>query len=149
MREMALLKVVSSSGKLQKAKKLCKKYKYTVLDKTTKNMEKIRRSQARNPEKWNKHFDDGMVGGKLIETESDGDRFFDQDKLDLLRERQVDAVRYLDGIFERLFDSVPPNTYITITADHGELFGEEGYFGHGPINHEKVYEVPFVEGQLR
>ena len=96
-----------------------------------------------------KHFDDGMVGGKLIETESDGDRFFDQDKLDLLRERQVDAVRYLDSVFERLFDAVPPNTYITITANHGELFGEEGYFGHGPINHEKVYEVPFVEGQLR
>ena len=96
-----------------------------------------------------KHFDDGMVGGKLIETEADGGRFFDQDKLDLLRERQVHAVRYLDGVFERLFDVVPPNTYITITADHGELFGEDGYFGHGPINHEKVYEVPFVEGQLR
>jgi hypothetical protein len=29
------------------------------------------------------------------------------------------------------------------------LFGEEGYFGHGPILHEKVLEVPFVEGQLR
>jgi hypothetical protein len=29
------------------------------------------------------------------------------------------------------------------------LFGEEGYFGHGPIVHEKVLEVPFVEGKLR
>ena len=96
-----------------------------------------------------KHLDDVVVGGQLVETEADGDRFFDQYKLDLLRERQVNAVRYLDGVFERLFDVVPPNTYITITADHGELFGEEGYFGHGPINHEKVYEVPFVEGQLR
>ena len=37
MREMALLKVVSSNVKLQKAKKLCKKYKYTVLDKTSKS----------------------------------------------------------------------------------------------------------------
>ena len=36
MREMALLKVVSSDAKLQKAKKLCKKYKYTLLDKTEK-----------------------------------------------------------------------------------------------------------------
>ena len=37
LREMALLKVVSSSTKLQKAKKLCKKYKYAILDKTTKS----------------------------------------------------------------------------------------------------------------
>ena len=37
MREMALLKVVSSKNQLEKAKKLCKKYKYTVLDKTEKS----------------------------------------------------------------------------------------------------------------
>jgi arylsulfatase A-like enzyme len=52
-------------------------------------------------------------------------------------------------VVEELFDTVPENTYITITADHGELFGEEGFFGHGPIMHEKVFEVPFVEGKLR
>ena len=38
MREMALLKVVSDGSKLQKARKLCQKYKYTVLDKTTKSL---------------------------------------------------------------------------------------------------------------
>lgn len=97
-----------------------------------------------------KHLDDLMVGGKLAEEEHEGEtKFFDQDKLDLLRERQIEAVRYLDGVFARLFDIVPQNTYLTVTADHGELFGEEGYFGHGPINHEKVYEVPFVEGKIR
>jgi len=37
LREMALLKVVSSKAKLEKARKLCKKYKYTVLDKTEKS----------------------------------------------------------------------------------------------------------------
>ena len=37
LREMALLKVVSSKAKLKKARKLCKKYKYTVLDKTEKS----------------------------------------------------------------------------------------------------------------
>ena len=96
-----------------------------------------------------KHLDDLIVGGKLIEKEGKGERFFDPDKLDLLRARQIDAVRYLDEVFTRLFDVLPPNTYVTVTADHGELFGEEGYFGHGPINHEKVYEVPFVEGKVR
>ena len=38
MREMALLKIVSSKEKLEKAKKLCKKYKYTLLDKTEKSL---------------------------------------------------------------------------------------------------------------
>jgi hypothetical protein len=95
-----------------------------------------------------KHLDDLVVGGKLVE-EDEGDKFFDQEKLDLLRARQIAAVQYLDGILARLFDVVPRNTYITVTADHGELFGEEGYFGHGPINHHKAYEVPFVEGKIR
>jgi len=96
-----------------------------------------------------KHLDDLVVGGKLIEDEGAQDKFFDQEKLDDLRARQIATVRYLDGIFARLFDVVPPNTYITVTADHGELFGEQGYFGHGPIYHEKAYEVPFVEGKIR
>ena len=33
-------------------------------------------------------------------------------------------------------------------ADLNNLFGEDGYFGHGPIFHEKVFEVFFLEGQL-
>jgi glucan phosphoethanolaminetransferase (alkaline phosphatase superfamily) len=74
---------------------------------------------------------------------------FDNRKLARLRDRQIEAVKYLDGVVEELFDLVPKNTYITITSDHGELFGEEGYFGHGPIQHEKVLEVPFLEGKLR
>ncbi len=77
------------------------------------------------------------------------EKFFDQKKLDDLRQRQIKAVKYLDRVVEELFDLVPKNTYITISADHGELFGEEGYFGHGPVQHEKVYQVPFVEGKLR
>lgn len=96
-----------------------------------------------------KHLDDLVVGGKLVGDGGEPPRFFDQEKLDQLRIRQIKAVRYLDEVFTRLFDLVPPNTYVTVTADHGELFGEGGYFGHGPINHEKVYEVPFVEGKIR
>ena len=38
MREMALLKIVSSKVHLEKAKKLCKKHKYTHLDKTEKSL---------------------------------------------------------------------------------------------------------------
>ena len=94
-----------------------------------------------------KHLDAQIVGGKLVPGEELPE--FDQAQLDRLRARQIEAVRYLDGVFERLFDLLPPHTYVTVTSDHGELFGEQGYFGHGPIQHDKVYEVPFVEGQLR
>jgi hypothetical protein len=93
-----------------------------------------------------KHLDDHVVGGKLVARRQ---KMFDQAKLDQLHKRQVEAVRYLDRVVQDLFDLVPKNTYITITSDHGELFGESGYFGHGPIHHDKVFEVPFLEGKLR
>lgn len=92
------------------------------------------------------HLDDLVVGGKLPRTKRG---VFSVAKLAALRERQVNAVRYLDRVVEELFDLAPKNTYVTITSDHGELFGEDGYFGHGPIQHEKVFEVPFLEGRLR
>ena len=72
--------------------------------------------------------------------------FFDQAKLRELQDRQIEATRYVDGVFRRLFDLLPSNTWVIVTSDHGELFGEQRYFGHGPIMHEKVLEVPFVEG---
>jgi hypothetical protein len=72
--------------------------------------------------------------------------FFDATALRALHDRQIAAVRYLDGVFARLFDRLPEDTWVTVTSDHGELFGENRYFGHGPIAHEKVFEVPFVEG---
>jgi hypothetical protein len=90
-----------------------------------------------------KHMDHHTIGGKIRRTT------FNRGKLDELRARQVAAVRFLDSAMESLFDEAPKNTYITITSDHGELFGEDGYFGHGPIQHPKVFEVPFVEGKIR
>jgi hypothetical protein len=92
-----------------------------------------------------KHLDDHIVGGKLRKKTA----VFNERKLGELRQRQIDAVKYLDTVVEELFDLVPRNTYITITSDHGELFGEDGFFGHGPVVHEKVLEVPFVEGKIR
>ena len=80
------------------------------------------------------------------EGAQDATEFFDHGKLVELRGRQVNAVSYLDGVFARLFDRLPSNTWVIVTADHGELFGEARYFGHGPIMHEKVFEVPYVEG---
>jgi hypothetical protein len=72
--------------------------------------------------------------------------FFDQTQMRELHGRQVRAVEHIDGVMGRLFDQLPPNTWVIVTSDHGELFGEDRYFGHGPVMHEKVLEVPYVEG---
>ncbi len=94
-----------------------------------------------------KHLDDHAAGAEA--TPEGEPRFFTLEQLAMLRRRQVAAVGYLDGVFDRLCSIVPPGTWITVTSDHGELFGEDGYFGHGPVFHEKVFEVPFIEGRIR
>jgi len=95
-----------------------------------------------------KNLDAEVVEGRLISADN-APKFLHHERLDELRERQVNAVRYLDTVFEKLYDMVPKNTWVLVTADHGELFGEAGYFGHGTIHHPLVYEVPFLEGKLR
>jgi hypothetical protein len=95
-----------------------------------------------------KHLDEHVVGGQLVD-DPEVTGFFRTEQLDQLRARQVNAARYVDGLLGDLYDLVPPRTWIVVTSDHGELFGEDGYFGHGPISHEKVFAVPFVEGRIR
>lgn len=102
-----------------------------------------------DPSLWPRISGVNGVLKRLDQSDAEVTAFFDPNKLQELQQRQIEAVRYLDQVFEQLFDLVPENTYITVTADHGELFGESGYFGHGPIHHEKVLEVPFLEGKIR
>jgi hypothetical protein len=73
--------------------------------------------------------------------------FPDQATLDRLRRQQVRCVEYVDSLLPRLFAKCPPDSHVILTADHEELFGEDGYFGHGPVMHPKVFEVPCIEGK--
>jgi len=91
-----------------------------------------------------KHMDDLLAHQDGAGTERD--RFFSRDEMQRLHQQQIRCVEYLDGLLGELYAKCPPNTYIILTADHGELFGEEGYFGHGPVMHPKCFEVPYVEG---
>jgi arylsulfatase A-like enzyme len=77
-----------------------------------------------------------------------GAQGFDPALMQRLHRQQVKCVEYVDGLVGRLMAMTPPETHFIVTADHGELFGEDGYFGHGPIMHTKCFEVPFVEGRL-
>lgn len=91
-----------------------------------------------------KRLDDARPADDAAPTSSG--EWFDERTMAELHGRQIEAVRYLDVVFATLFDRLPQNTWVIVTSDHGELFGEDRYFGHGPVMHEKVFEVPFVEG---
>ena len=75
------------------------------------------------------------------------DRFFNAKEMESLHKQQQRCVEYVDELIGNLIESAPVGSHFIITSDHGECFGEGGYFGHGPIFHEKVFEIPFIEGQ--
>lgn len=96
-----------------------------------------------------KHMDDLVASGKEKLCDANYSEFFHMDRMLALKEKQRANVEYLDKLFEKLYDKLPHNTHVIVTADHGECFGEDGFFGHGPVIHEKVFEVPFVEGRVK
>jgi hypothetical protein len=56
---------------------------------------------------------------------------------------QVEAAEFLDHQLGRLLAILPDDTVVVVCADHGDCFGEDGYWGHG-FNHPKVLEVPLA-----
>jgi hypothetical protein len=56
---------------------------------------------------------------------------------------QVEAVEFLDAQLPRLFEALPGHTVVVVCGDHGEAFGEDGYWGHA-VNHPAVHEVPMA-----
>ena len=75
--------------------------------------------------------------------------FFTKPEMVALHDQQVRCVEYVDAVLAALMDKAPKGTHFIIAADHGECFGEGDYFGHGPVMHRKVFEVPFLEAQKR
>lgn len=82
--------------------------------------------------------------GDLPEEE---DQFFSSEDMAALHDQQVRCVEYIDGLLGALIEKAPKGTHFIVTSDHGECFGEGDYFGHGPVMHEKVFEIPFLEGR--
>jgi hypothetical protein len=74
------------------------------------------------------------------------DRLLTLEEMHACRDRQIKVMSYVDDLFAKLYEKLPRGTHLVVTADHGDLFGEDGMFGHGSVIHEKVLEVPFAEG---
>jgi arylsulfatase A-like enzyme len=63
--------------------------------------------------------------------------------------RYDEEVRYADSVMGRLFATVDGlgltrRTIVIVVADHGEAFGEHGYFRHVLSLDEEVLRVPFI-----
>jgi len=58
-------------------------------------------------------------------------------------EKQVKSVEFIDFHISKLFEKLSSNSVVLICGDHGECFGEDGYYGHG-FYHQKVMEVPLA-----
>lgn len=67
---------------------------------------------------------------------------------DTTRERLITAydnsIRYADAFLERLLSDTDDNTVVAVHGDHGEAFGEHGYYSHEPYLYEESIHVPLV-----
>ncbi|WP_127960135.1 STM4013/SEN3800 family hydrolase [Serratia microhaemolytica] len=61
-------------------------------------------------------------------------------------ETQTAALCYADSHLGRLFTAMALRrpTLVILCADHGEAFGEQGFFGHR-LAHPSVWEVPYTQ----
>jgi membrane-anchored protein YejM (alkaline phosphatase superfamily) len=71
------------------------------------------------------------------------DTYLKESKGHMLHQAQISAVEHLDKIMGQFFELLPKNTLVIITADHGEAFGEDGFWGHG-VYHPTVMNVPMM-----
>ncbi len=95
-----------------------------------------------------KNLDEFLKNPSEALEKTQQDEFFTPEQFRAFYDKQIACVEHLDGVVGKLMDRCPENTHFMIMSDHGELFGEDGYFGHGPIFHEKVFEVFYLEGKL-
>lgn len=64
---------------------------------------------------------------------------------DVLTTAYDNTIRDTDAFLSRLIDDVDRDPLLVVHADHGEVFGEDGWYGHGTLN-EGVLHVPLVVG---
>jgi arylsulfatase len=62
-----------------------------------------------------------------------------------LRAAYKEEIRHTDRYLKDLLDKVDPGrTLVVITADHGEMFGEHGFYGHTNNLYDSLLKVPLL-----
>jgi arylsulfatase A-like enzyme len=105
------------------------------------------------PTRVAKHFGKEPASPRDLETLRDWHRVdkpkLSRETIELARDSYDDCIAYLDAQLGKLFDGLETrgllkNTVVVVTADHGELFGEHGAFGHGQELYRQVVRVPLL-----
>lgn len=81
--------------------------------------------------------------------EPGGNRALAQEPKRIVMDVYDDCLRYLDAQIAALFDDLARrdrlrDTWVVITADHGEFFGEHDRFGHGSSLYRPVIDIPLM-----
>jgi len=66
------------------------------------------------------------------------------EEADLARELYRGEVEELDDRLSRLYEAVPDETSVVLVADHGELLGERGEWGHHATMCPEIVRVPLA-----
>jgi arylsulfatase A-like enzyme len=74
---------------------------------------------------------------------------FAADEYAEMRDSQIKAIERADRLVMLAVERLPKPFLLIVTSDHGELFGEDGFFGHGPFAHPLLLEVPLAMGVVR
>ena len=62
---------------------------------------------------------------------------------------QIAGLEMVDKHMRDLIDCLAKPLLFIFVSDHGELFGEDGFVGHGPFFHRVLFEVPLALGVVR
>ena len=75
---------------------------------------------------------------------SDRESEFDEATRKQLLTAYDDSIRYADAFLARLLSDVGEDTIVAVHGDHGEAFGEHGYYSHEPYLYDESIHVPLV-----
>ena len=96
----------------------------------------------------------GVVSGYLCNSVNEDASNLDEipfsiDDMAIMHESQIKAVNLIDKRISYLLDMLKKPIFLLVVSDHGELFGEDGFFGHGPFFHRLLFEVPLAVGIVK
>jgi arylsulfatase A-like enzyme len=102
------------------------------------------------PQPWRGKFSTHeSPGGKINSLGGQGDPRLTPEELQRERDAYDGGIAYVDDQFGKLFAALESanllaNTIVIVTSDHGESFGERGYYHHRNDLYPEVIRVPLI-----
>ncbi len=82
-------------------------------------------------------------------AQQDEPSVFTSELLAEMHASQVAGLEMVDKYLHSLIDCLAKPLLFVFASDHGELFGEDGYVGHGPFFHRVLFDVPLAVGVVK